>query len=113
MTHYLYILASRPGGALHIGRAGNLRQRLDAHRMGFVEQTKRNGIQSLVWFEACEGYHASASREKQLKRMRRAEKARLIEDGNPDWRDLTAQIPNPTGVRMRAAVKWGIRSGAG
>lgn len=110
MTHYLYILASPPRGSLYIGRCGNLRQRLDAHRMGLCEQTRRQGITALVWFEACKGYEASALREQRLKRLRRAEKERLIETENPEWQDISARVPKAGGVRIRRKVEWGLRS---
>ena len=110
MKHFLYILAAQPHGALYIGRTGNLRQRLDAHRLGLIEETKRAGLETLVWFEACEGYAASAQRERQLKRLRRAEKDRLITAGNPEWRDVSARVPKVEGVRIRRKVEWGLRS---
>lgn len=109
MTHFLYILASKPRGALHIGRAGNLRQRLDAHRMGFCEHTKRRGITTLVWFEECEGYETSALRERQLKRLRRADKERLIEARNAEWLDISGRVPKAE-PKILSGVQWKLRS---
>jgi len=49
---YLYILASRPGGAIYIGVTSNLVRRVYEHRNGFVEgDTKRLHIHQLVYFE--------------------------------------------------------------
>src|SRR5262245_43957882 len=49
---YLYILASRPGGAIYIGVTSNLVRRVHEHRNGFVEgHTKRFHIHRLVYFE--------------------------------------------------------------
>jgi putative endonuclease len=42
----------------------------------------------LVHLEPFEDIHEALSREKALKKWRRAWKIELIEQGNPDWRDL-------------------------
>jgi putative endonuclease len=46
------------------------------------------GVDRLVWFEAYDDPTEAISREKALKKWRRDWKIRLIEDQNPDWRDL-------------------------
>ena len=93
--HYVYILASRPRGALYIGLARDLRQRVEQHRARAVPgHTRRYGIGILVYFEVHDTLEAARLREKQLKRWRRAWKDRLIEERNPRWRDIADQIPN-------------------
>ena len=48
----VYLLASRPRGALYIGVTSDLRQRLEAHRSGEVDGfTRSYGIRALVWYE--------------------------------------------------------------
>lgn len=91
---YVYILASRPHGAIYIGLARDLRARVEQHRSGAVSgHTRRYGIETLVYFEAHETLDAALLREKQLKRWRRAWKDALIEEHNPCWRDVADQIP--------------------
>jgi putative endonuclease len=54
-------------------------------RPGF---TANYGVDKLVWFQAFELRENAFRRERQIKEWRRGWKLRLIEDSNPDWRDL-------------------------
>jgi putative endonuclease len=93
MAHWIYIMASRPGGARYVGRTGNLRARVQAHRAGLSEHTARYRIRTLVWFEAHDDFQTSLRRERALKRWRRLWKDQLIASVNPEWRDITHLIP--------------------
>ena len=94
MPYYTYILASRPGGALYTGAANDLARRVEQHRSGAVHgHTKTYNIHTLVWFETHETLDAALLREKQIKRWRRAWKDALIMETNPDWRDISSEIP--------------------
>ncbi|WP_375172705.1 GIY-YIG nuclease family protein [Pseudooceanicola sp.] len=95
MPRFVYILASRPHGAIYIGSATDLRRRVSHHQSGAVKaHTRRYGIHTLVWFE----HHADPAearlREHRLKRWRRAWKEALIAEYNPQWQDITAHIPD-------------------
>jgi putative endonuclease len=94
VTHYVYILASRPFGALYTGRSANLRQRLEAHRAGLSEHTARYNIKQLVWFESHTDFETSLQRERSLKRWRRDWKLKLITDANPNWHDISHLLPD-------------------
>ena len=94
MVHYVYIMASRPGGALYTGRSRNLRDRVEAHRAGLSRHTAQYNIKRLVWFEAHEDFDTSLRRERAIKRWKRGWKDALITRTNPDWHDITAQIPS-------------------
>ncbi len=75
---YVYILASRPGGALYVGVTNNLVQRVYAHKNGLVEgHTKRYQIDQLVYFEVHETALAAIQREKNIKHWPRVYKTRL------------------------------------
>ena len=50
--------------------------------------SSRYRVDRLVWFESCDDPITAIKREKQLKKWRRDWKVRLIEEQNPDWRDL-------------------------
>ncbi len=93
MAHFVYLMASRPGGAIYVGRTANLAQRVEAHRAGLSAHTAKYKIRTLVWFEAHEDFAASLARERSIKRWPRAWKNTLIHEHNPDWQDVTAHIP--------------------
>jgi putative endonuclease len=50
------------------------------------------GVDRLVWFETHDEPIAAIARKKALKRWRRDWKIRLIEEQNPEWRDLFPTI---------------------
>ena len=54
--------------------------------------TKRHGVTRLVYFEAHSSMEEAIRRERQMKEWHRAWKLRLIEQGNPQWRDLFETI---------------------
>jgi putative endonuclease len=67
MAYWVYILASRPGGALYIGVTNDLVRRTYEHREGLVDGfTKRYGIKTLVYFEAHETIAVALQRKKNI-----------------------------------------------
>ena len=85
----VYVLANKPNGTLYIGVTSNLVQRVWQHKNDLVEGfTKRYGIHRLAWYEAHENMESAITREKMLKRWKRAWKIRLIQEANPKWSDL-------------------------
>lgn len=94
MAHFVYIMASRPGGALYTGRSVDLRQRVVAHQAGLSAHTQKYNIKTLVWFEEHDSFEPSLARERSIKRWRRGWKIALITQFNPNWRDVTGLIPN-------------------
>ena len=94
MPHFVYIMASRPCGAIYIGATSNLRQRVEQHRSGLPgSHTDHYNIRQLVWFEEHADWISAFSRERQMKEWQRNWKVRLIVAVNPEWRDVTADIP--------------------
>lgn len=95
MTHYVYILANRPNGAIYVGSARDLRLRIEQHRAGISGgHTDKYNIKTLVYFERHDRTADAVAREYRLKRWRRAWKDELIASINPEWRDVSADIPN-------------------
>lgn len=54
--------------------------------------TRKYDVTRLVWFEPHELINNAIIREKRIKRWRRAWKVSLIEQDNPDWRDLYFEL---------------------
>ena len=89
----VYILASKRNGTLYIGVTSNLPKRIWEHREDIVEGfTKKYAVHKLVYYELFEDMQNAITREKRLKKWRRAWKIRLIEEKNPYWDDLWLQI---------------------
>jgi putative endonuclease len=93
MRYWVYILASRAGGTLHVGVINDLIRRTYQHREGLVEGfTMRYGVKMLVYYEQHDTAVAAIQREKNIKNWSREWKIDLILSMNPDWRDLYDDI---------------------
>uniref|UniRef100_Q07PS0 Excinuclease ABC, C subunit domain protein n=1 Tax=Rhodopseudomonas palustris (strain BisA53) TaxID=316055 RepID=Q07PS0_RHOP5 len=89
MAYYVYLLASRKDGALYVGVTNDLVRRVFEHRSKAVPGfTSRYNITRLVWFEVYDDPISAITREKEIKKWRRAWKIALIERDNSNWDDL-------------------------
>jgi putative endonuclease len=92
-SYYVYILASQRNGTLYIGVTNNLIGRVTQHKDGAGgEFTKKYKVNQLIYYEDTNDIDAALNREKQLKRWKRAWKLKLIEQVNPEWKDLYPDI---------------------
>ena len=90
---FVYILASKRNGTLYVGVTNNLARRLLEHKAKLVPGfTRKYEVDQLVYFEAFNSILEARAREHSLKHWRRAWKIALIEELNPDWRDLTDDL---------------------
>ena len=100
----VYILASGRNGTLYIGVTSDLVKRIWQHRTNSVPGfTERYGVHTLVFWELHASMEAAITREKRLKKWERSWKLRLIEEGNPQWRDLWEDIVGSPG----SPPSWG------
>ena len=84
--YFVYILSSQRNGTLYIGVTNDLTKRVYEHKNNLVEGfTKKYEVHLLVYFEEFHNIDEAITREKQLKRWKRAWKLRLIESSNPEW----------------------------
>ena len=87
--YYVYLMANRKHGTLYIGVTNNLIRRAYEHRTNAVRGfTSRYHVHLLVWFEGYDDPLTAITREKEIKKWRRAWKVNLIEQSNPEWADL-------------------------
>lgn len=92
-SYYVYILANRKNRTLYVGVTGNLVKRIHEHKERKVEGfSKKYGLDKLVYFEQTRDATSAIEREKRLKKWNRSWKIKLIEQKNPQWRDLYERI---------------------
>ena len=93
MQPSVYILASKKNGTLYVGVTSDLIKRIWEHREHLVTGfTDRYHVTQLVYYELTDSMYSAISREKKLKKWRRQWKINLIENQNPEWRDLWDEI---------------------
>ena len=86
---WVYIMADRYRGTIYVGVTAHLPARILQHRSGDGSDfCARYSLTRLVWAEQGDDITACIAHEKRLKRWHRDWKLALIEQANPDWRDL-------------------------
>jgi putative endonuclease len=87
--YFVYILASKRNGTLYIGVTNNLLRRVWEHKNGKINGfTKKYKVHMLVYYEQGSYIVGALDREKQMKKWERKWKLKLIEEMNPEWKDL-------------------------
>lgn len=90
---YVYILCKERNSTFYVGFTANLQKRIWEHKNDIIEGfTKKYGIKRLVYFEVFDDAENAIRREKRLKKWPRQWKIKVIEEMNPDWNDLYADI---------------------
>ena len=91
--YYVYILASKKNGTLYIGMTNDLRRRVYEHKNHLIDGfTKKYSVDRLVYFEMTNDSQSAILREKRLKKWKRQWKIDLIEQMNPEWKDLYFEL---------------------
>jgi putative endonuclease len=92
--YYVYIMTN-PSRTLYVGVTNNLERCVAEHKSKSVPGfTSRYNVTELVFYEIGSDIEAAISREKQIKGWRRRRKMELVEAGNPDWHDPSADWTN-------------------
>ena len=92
-AYCIYILASKRNGALYIGLTADLVNCVYEHKCNLKSgSTSLYAIHQLVYVEYHQELSAASLRENSIKEMHRIWKLDLIEQHNPEWRDLYSDI---------------------
>jgi putative endonuclease len=90
---FVYLLASRPHGTLHVGSTSDLVRRVWEHKVKAVPGfTAKYGVDRLVWFERYDTLEVAMQRERRIKGWKRIWKIQLIETDNPYWIDRYPEL---------------------
>ncbi|MBA4747565.1 MAG: GIY-YIG nuclease family protein [Sphingopyxis sp.] len=86
-------MANHRRGQTYLGSTSNLSQRVWQHRSRIVEgHSKAKGCTILVWCEYFSDLQEARACEYRMKKWKREWKIRLIEERNPEWRDLFDEL---------------------
>jgi len=86
-------LTNKRNGTLYIGITSDLTKRIYEHKNDFVDGfSKKYQTHSLIYYEHHQDIKEAILREKQLKKWNRKWKLRIIEEMNPNWKDLYQDI---------------------
>ena len=94
MNYYVYILSNENNNVIYTGVTNNLVRRIYEHKNHLDKSsfTSRYNIEKLVYYETTSDVESAISREKQIKGWNRKRKNKMIENKNPNWKDLYDSI---------------------
>ena len=97
MPYCVYIMTNKRNTVLYTGVTSSLASRVAEHKGGVDRKsfTARYNVNMLVYVEAFDYIGDAIAREKQIKKGPRRRKVQLIENINPEWRDLSRDIVAP------------------
>lgn len=86
----MYILTNWNNKVMYTGVTNHLERRLYEHKNGLTEGfTKKYNVHKLVWFDTTSDIYSAIQKEKQIKGWTRAKKNALVQETNPEWKDLS------------------------
>ena len=94
MNYYVYILTNASYTVLYIGVTRDLVRRVYEHKHHADPEsfTAKYNTTKLVYFESTTDVESAIEREKQLKKWSRKKKDNLIDQMNPERKDLYMQL---------------------
>src|SRR4051812_8024765 len=91
---FVYIMSNEYRTVLYIGVTNNLERRVWEHRNGEGgDFTRKYRAHYLIYYEVISDIITAINREKQLKNWHREWKLNLIQELNPQLKDLAADWP--------------------
>jgi len=92
-TYYTYIMTNKTRTVLYTGVTNNLIRRVTEHKSGNSSGfTSRYHLTELVWFAEFSDVNDAIAAEKRIKGGSRKDKMALINELNPDWKDLSDEL---------------------
>ena len=90
---FIYIMTNTNNATLYIGVTNNIIRRVYEHRNKLVKGfTSQYNLTKLVYYEMFDDIINAITREKYLKGKKRDFKLSLINNFNPEWKDLYEDI---------------------
>jgi putative endonuclease len=93
MAYYVYIMSNKWHTVIYTGMSSDLEGRVWQHK--FKEDptsfTARYNCNQLMWYAETDDVWAALEEEKRIKAGSRAKKIEMIEEMNPEWKDLSKE----------------------
>ena len=87
--YFVYIVTNKNQTVLYTGFTDDTERRIFEHKQKVYDGfTKKYNVNKLVYFEEFKEMESAKLREKQIKKYKRQWKENLINEMNPEWRDL-------------------------
>ncbi len=87
--YYVYILTNKSNKVLYTGVTNDLRRRLYEHKNKLIPGfTSTYNVDKLVYYAYTSNVNEAIAFEKKIKGWRRSKKDALIEEMNPEWKEL-------------------------
>jgi putative endonuclease len=86
-------MSNKVSSVVYTGVTSDLPQRAYVHKNHLLPGfTNKYNAEKLVWYEIHGSMEAAIKREKRIKKWNREWKEKLINEMNPDWRDLREEL---------------------
>ncbi len=91
---YIYILCNKNRNVLYVGLTDNLGRRLYEHKNHLFKNsfTDKYNVEYLVYYECFSDIKNVVLREIEVKKWNRNKKEALINNFNPEWKDLSQRF---------------------
>ena len=89
MEYYVYILTNESKTTIYVGVTNDLERRVYEHKNKLIKGfTSKYKVDKLIYYEQTTDIYAAISREKQIKSWNRERKEKLINNKNPEWKEI-------------------------
>ena len=89
-TYYTYMMTNYTNRVLYTGVTNDLERRVREHKSGLIPGfTQKYRCKKLVYFESFSDVEQAIRREKLIKEYSRDKKNQLVNNVNPEWKDLS------------------------
>lgn len=86
-------MTNKNNKTLYVGVTSNLTKRVYEHKNGTFEGfTKKYNCKKLVWYTQTNDINSAIQEEKRMKKWKREFKESVINEMNPEWKDLFEEL---------------------
>ena len=87
--YFVYLLTNKSNKVLYTGITNDLERRCYEHKSKNIKGfTQKYNVDKLIYYESFDFVDLAIAREKQIKGYSRTKKIILINEFNPEWKDL-------------------------